>query len=112
LPEPTIDRATFAALGEMAGAEFVTELVDTFLEEAPRMLADLRAAWASGDAELFRRSAHSLKSNSNTFGALPLGEAAKTLELQGLAATSPAALDALDAEYVRAASALRALCDG
>ena len=112
MPEPTIDRATFAELGEMAGAEFVTELVDTFLEEAPRMLADLRAAFAKRDAESFRRAAHSLKSNSNTFGAMQLGNVAKTLELEGLDATSPAQLDAIDAEYARAASALKALCDG
>jgi HPt (histidine-containing phosphotransfer) domain-containing protein len=112
LPDPTIDPATFAGLGEMAGAEFVTELVDTFLEEAPRMLAALREAYGKGDADSFRRAAHSLKSNSNTFGAMQLGNAARTLELEGLDATSPAALDALDAEYARAASALKALCDG
>ena len=112
LPEPIIDPATFAALGEMAGAEFVTELVDTFLEEAPRMLAELRDAWARQDAEPFRRAAHSLKSNSNTFGATRLGAQAKDLELGGLPSATPAALDALDAEYARAAAALKALCDG
>ena len=39
---PTIDAATFDALQETTGAEFVRELVDTFLQEAPAMLADLR----------------------------------------------------------------------
>ena len=112
MAEPTIDPATFAELGDMAGAEFVTELVDTFLEEAPRMLADLRTAFAKRDAESFRRAAHSLKSNSNTFGAMRLGDAAKLLEREGLEATDPAQLDALDAEYARAAAALKALCDG
>ena len=96
----------------MAGAEFVKELVDTFLEEAPRMLADLREAYGQRDAERFRRAAHSLKSNSNTFGAMQLGAVAKDLELEGLDATSPSALDALDAEYARSAAALKALCDG
>ena len=62
--------------------------------------------------ELFRRSAHSLKSNSNTFGATDLGLLARDLETQGLDATPAPALDALDAEYARAAAALRALCDG
>ncbi len=112
MPDPTIDLDTFTALGDMAGAEFVTELVDTFLEEAPRMLAELHAAYTKGDTETFRRAAHSLKSNSNTFGAMQLGSRAKALELEGLAATSLAALDALDAEYARAAHALKALCDG
>ena len=112
MADPIIDPVTFAELGDMAGAEFVGELVDTFLEEAPRMIADLRGAYVAGDVETFRRSAHSLKSNSNTFGATWLGVLARDLELQGLAATPPATLDALDAEYARAAAALRALCDG
>ena len=56
----TIDRATFDALREAAGAEFVVELVDTFAEEAPGMLAELRRALAANDAETFRRAAHSL----------------------------------------------------
>ncbi len=112
MPDPTIDPDTFTALGDMAGTEFVTELVDTFLEEAPRMLAELHAAYTKGDAETFRRAAHSLKSNSNTFGAMQLGNHAKALELEGLEATGPAALEALDAEYARAAHALKALCDG
>ena len=70
---PTIDRATFDALKETTGAEFVLELVDTFLEEAPTMLNDLRDALAAQDADKFRRAAHSLKSNCNTFGALAHG---------------------------------------
>ena len=48
------------------------------------MLAELRSARAAGDAERFRRAAHSLKSNSNTFGALALGALARELELNGL----------------------------
>ena len=106
---PTIDRATFDALKETAGAEFVVELVDTFLAEAPAMLAGLRDALAAGDAERFRRTAHSLKSNANTFGALTLGAMAKALELGGLASvqqSSNAPLDAIDAEYARVAKAL------
>ena len=71
--DPVIDPTTFAALAQMAGADFVDELVDTFLEEAPQMLADLRAAAAEHDADRFRRAAHSLKSNAMTFGALSVG---------------------------------------
>jgi histidine phosphotransfer protein HptB len=111
MPEPTINPATFAELQEAAGAEFVVELVDTFLEEAPAMLAELRSAQAAQDADAFRRAAHSLKSNSNTFGATALGVMARQLELGGMVA-DPAPLDALDAEYQRVASALKALCHG
>jgi HPt (histidine-containing phosphotransfer) domain-containing protein len=106
---PTIDRAAFEALQQTAGAEFVGELVDTFLTEAPLMLQDLRDSLAAGDADRFRRAAHSLKSNSNTFGAMTLGALARDLELGGLdpvrlANAQP--LDTLAAEYSRVAAAL------
>lgn len=108
--DATIDPAAFAELQESAGADFVRELIDTFLEEAPTMLADLRGALAARDADAFRRAAHSLKSNSNTFGALALGALARDLELQGLPADAQP-LDALEAGYARAAAALTELRD-
>ena len=107
-----IDRGTFKDLQDTAGADFVAELVDTFFEEAPRMLQALRDALAAGDADAFRRAAHSLKSNAHTFGALALGARAREVELGGLPATAAAGaavLDALDADYARAAAALKAL---
>jgi HPt (histidine-containing phosphotransfer) domain-containing protein len=110
-----IDRATFAELQEAAGAEFVTELVDTFLEDAPALLAELRAARAAADADRFRRAAHSLKSNSQTFGATALGKLARALELGGLnadAAADMAAIDTIDAAYAEAAAALKTLSHG
>jgi histidine phosphotransfer protein HptB len=111
MTEPTIDLPTFTELQEAAGAGFVTELVVTFLEEAPPMLAELRSAQAAGAADAFRRAAHSLKSNSNTFGATRMGALARELELGGLIADT-APLDALDAEYQRVAAALMELCRG
>jgi len=111
MPPPTIDPATFAELQETAGGDFVTELVATFLDEAPQMLAELRSAQDDGSAERFRRAAHSIKSNANTFGALQLGEMARRLELGGLIG-EVALLDELDAEYARAAAALKELIGG
>ena len=115
MTDAVIDAATFADLQEAAGSEFVTELVGTFLEEAPEMLADLRSARAAGDGERFRRAAHSLKSNCNTFGALGLGLMAREIELRSLqadAAQDAAALDALDADYAKVAAALQDLIRG
>ena len=109
---PTIDPATFESLQQTAGAEFVGELVDTFLEEAPAMLAELRTTLAAGNADAFRRAAHSLKSNSLTFGALTLGTMARELELGGLSTVQKAdgkPLDALALEYSRVAAALAGL---
>ena len=110
-----IDANTFEELQNAAGAEFVAELVDTFREEAPQLLSELRLALATAQEERFRRAAHSLKSNCNTFGALGLGLMARELELRGLAADpalDAAALDALDAAYVQAAAALKGLAHG
>jgi hypothetical protein len=50
---PTIDLPAFEALQQTAGAEFVGELVDTFLTEAPLMLVELRATLAAGNADGF-----------------------------------------------------------
>ena len=109
--EPTIDLPTFTELQAAAGAEFVAELVGTFLEEAPPMLAELRSAQAAGAADVFRRAAHSLKSNSHAFGATRLGALARELELGGLIADI-GPLEDLEAEYQRVAAALTELCRG
>ena len=79
-----IDPHIFDELQANAGADFVLELVDTFVEEAPRLLAELRSALAAGAAERFRRAAHSLKSNSSSFGATRLATMARALEQGGM----------------------------
>ena len=107
-----IDLAVFRELQDTAGAAFVVELVDTFFEEAPAMLAELRSARADADAVRFRRAAHSLKSNSHTFGASTLGTLARALEIKGLDAdpeTDEAAIAAIEVAYVDAAAMLKEL---
>lgn len=113
-----IDHQAFEELRETTGDEFLCELLTTFLDEAPRMIADLRDAAEKGDADRFRRAAHSIKSNAITFGATALAEQAREMELDGLAGEAPAggtameALEALDAEYARTSAALKAVLDG
>ena len=108
----TIDRDTFRGLQDTAGAEFVVELVDAFLEEAPIMFESMRSGIAERDADKFRRAAHSLKSNANTFGATSLAALAKDLELSGLQAAldKPDALGPARAEYERVAATLKEMC--
>jgi HPt (histidine-containing phosphotransfer) domain-containing protein len=77
---PEIDLTAFEELKQISGAEFITELIDAFLDDAPRMIESMREALAAKDVESFRRNAHSLKSNANTFGATGLGALAKELE--------------------------------
>ena len=111
MSDSTIDLAVFAELQDAAGADFVGELVGTFFEEAPGILAEMRAAQTTQNADAFRRAAHSLKSNGNTFGATRLAEMARDLELGGLI-TDAGPVDALDAEYRRTAQALKGLVSG
>jgi HPt (histidine-containing phosphotransfer) domain-containing protein len=114
MSDDVIDLATFRDLQDATGAEFVAELVDAFLQEAPTMLDGMRHALAARDVETFRRTAHSLKSNGNTFGARSLGALARDLELSAPAvvqAGGAGALDALAAEYARVAAALGGLRD-
>jgi HPt (histidine-containing phosphotransfer) domain-containing protein len=80
---PVIDKATFEELKQMSGADFINELIDAFLDDGPHMISQMEAALAAGDVESFRRNAHSLKSNANTFGAMELGTLAKELEMMG-----------------------------
>jgi len=79
----TIDVAIFNELKEMSGEDFINELIDAFLDDAPTMIASMRTAVSAQDVESFRRNAHSLKSNANTFGATELGVLAKELEFMG-----------------------------
>lgn len=78
-----IDQTTFNELKQMSGDDFINELIDTFLEDAPKMIAEIKSAYTANNAEVFRRAAHSMKSNANTFGASQLALLAKELEMLG-----------------------------
>lgn len=80
---PIIDQAIFDELKQMSGADFINELIDTFLEDAPKIIEEIRSALSSNNADSFRRAAHSLKSNAATFGASQLAALAKELEMLG-----------------------------
>lgn len=105
---PLIDCATLDELQAEAGREFVAELVDTFCEEAPQMIAELRRSASGADAGAFRRAAHSIKSNGRTFGAARLAASALALEVGGLPGDA-AAIDALNEELAQTVAALREL---
>ena len=106
-----IDAQIFAELQANAGADFIVELVETFGEETPAILAELQAARQDGEAERFRRAAHSIKSNRNTFGARRLAEMSRALELGGMP-PDDAPLHALAQEFALTLAALRAQAQG
>ena len=70
-----IDLPTFNDLKELMGADFIGELIDTYIEETAGVIGQLRQALAAGDADAFRRLAHSIKSSSASLGALAFSQA-------------------------------------
>jgi HPt (histidine-containing phosphotransfer) domain-containing protein len=87
VPEPefqdvgVLDASALEHLEEAtADPAFVADLVDTFLRNAPALLASLRSAQQTGQADELRRTAHTLKSNARTFGAAPLADLCQALE--------------------------------
>lgn len=107
-----IDKAVLDELREAAGVDFVKELVCAFMEEAPGMFTELRDALDAGDADGFRRAAHSIKSNAHIFGAHTLAMPARDLELLNVTGATlevQKLMAQLEAEFVRAADALKEL---
>lgn len=74
--------AVIDELKEATGRDpaFLAELIDTYLEDSAALLAAMRQAIAAADAAEVRRAAHSLKSNSASFGAGPLANVCRELE--------------------------------
>jgi CheY-like chemotaxis protein/HPt (histidine-containing phosphotransfer) domain-containing protein len=76
-----LDPAALANLQEMVGDDaFMVELIETFLADAPKLMADMATAVSTNDAPLLRMAAHSLKSNTADFGATALNKLCVTLE--------------------------------
>ena len=95
-----VDEAVLRALlDDMGGdVEVVKELVQSYLEEAPRLLAEARTALTAGDAPTLQRAVHTLKSTSATFGALALAESSKAIEQAARAGVLPKVAQLADLE--------------
>ena len=111
MSQPVLDSAVLDQLIADTDREFAAELVTTYLDDSPKLVADMRQALAEGSAPNFQRAAHSLKSNSASLGALGLSAQAKALEMLGRSGQLDGAaekLDELAAGYAEVESALRA----
>jgi histidine phosphotransfer protein HptB len=115
--EPRVlDRRTLDELSQSVGGdqEFFAELIDEFLEDAPRQLAALRDGTSSGDADAARRAAHSLKSTGRTFGAITfstLCQEAEAAAAGGDLGAVGASLAIIGDEFERVMSELAAIRD-
>jgi len=92
----------------------VGELIESYLEETPKLLARLEAAMRAGDADGVRLAAHTLKSSSADFGALALADLARDLEAKaraGSMANAGRRATQVQVEYEKVRAALEAALD-
>lgn len=73
-----------AALDRVGGdSELLEEIAQLFLETAPGLLAQIRDAVASRNAQSLQQAAHAIKGSVGNFGAEPAFQAALRLEKMG-----------------------------
>jgi len=111
-PSAKLDRVALKNLQEVLGGEFkfLAELMDSFLEDAPKLLAEMEQYLESGDAVGVRRIAHSLKSNGSDFGAKEFAWLCKELEVSSKEGSLEGAADLvakIRAEYAGVATVLQ-----
>jgi PAS domain S-box-containing protein len=78
--EVTLEAAALESLRDLGGEDFLIEVVDVFLADAPALITSLRSSLERQDTEELRRAAHTLKSNGLTLGATVFAELCRTVE--------------------------------
>ncbi|HET7807529.1 MAG TPA: response regulator [Gaiellaceae bacterium] len=107
-----LDASAIESLRDLDGEGFLAEVIDTFLGEAPALVAALRTTREEGDSEELRRTAHILKSNGQIFGARRFWELCRELEQRARAGEldgSGELIDRIDREYAALEESLAAL---
>jgi HPt (histidine-containing phosphotransfer) domain-containing protein len=90
--------------------DLVLDLAGMFLEEGPKLMEQIRAHVAAGNASDLRRIAHTLKGSADVIGATPAAAAAARLEELGQAeelAETAEALVVLEGEMAELLPAVR-----
>ncbi len=109
LPE-VLDTAVFQELRQMLGQDqYLEEVIDSYLEDAPKLLQVMAEAVASGKTTSLQQAAHTLKSNSALFGATSLSQFCQELEVRASTGTWPEAtalMSQVETEYEKVHQAL------
>ncbi|NNF03644.1 MAG: response regulator [Rhodothermales bacterium] len=82
-PPAEIDRSLFEAFRKSLGPDsddFIADLIGDFVTEANRFRSEIHAGLQAGNADSVRRAAHTLSSNSLTFGAEKLAATCRDIE--------------------------------
>ncbi|MDQ3039937.1 MAG: ATP-binding protein, partial [Pseudomonadota bacterium] len=106
---PVLSASILDELREVLGNE-VDKIIAVYLEDAPRLIAQLERAAVGGDPIALRVAAHTLKSSSANVGATTLSEAARDLEdgaRDGTLKTPEAAVARIVSEFAQVRSALQ-----
>jgi HPt (histidine-containing phosphotransfer) domain-containing protein len=103
-----LNQDIYNALAESMPAKQLRALYVMSLDDADRRIGLMREAVAAGDADAFRRGAHSIKGGCGMVGALELARLAARMEESG-----PEAIDNIGAfdEFLAASERLRRILD-
>lgn len=107
---PVLDGGVLGELREVLGPE-VDRIVTVYLEDAPRLIAQLERAAVDNDPIALRVAAHTLKSSSANVGATTLADAARDLEhgaRDGTLAQPGNAVARIVSEFAQVRAALQA----
>lgn len=79
-----IETRSLEQLSELIGGDKAAlhELIETFIEEGAEIVAEMKGSLADENLDVLRRSAHSMKSSAQDFGATVLSQLNATLESQ------------------------------
>ena len=103
----TVDLAVLSGYQDIQGAgqpDLIVELIDLYIKDAPRRLALMRQALATGNWLSLKREAHSLRGSSGNLGILRVGPICDELERAVSSEESPSVellLDGLEQELER-----------
>jgi HPt (histidine-containing phosphotransfer) domain-containing protein len=86
---PAIDPAALQRLQRLGGGAFVRQMIDLFLDYAPKKLAAARAAHAAANLDAVAEAVHPLKSSAGNVGAARVQDLANRAESIARAGPSP-----------------------
>lgn len=111
---PVLDPEAIAALRDLSAGDdsFLREIIQTYLEDTPKRIEEVRLAIGSSDTTGFIRATHTIKGSSSNLGTERLRRTAERFEhgarKNGLIEMEQAAAE-LEAEFAAARDALLAL---